>query len=267
MEPSPAPRRIALLVEYDGTVFAGSQAQPGQRTVQDTLEAALEEFTGERQRMRFAGRTDAGVHARGQVATLDTSTAHSPATFRAALNRFLPPDVAVRKACAAPIDFEPRFAARSRVYAYAIEDGRPPSPLTRKVAWQLTARLDTELMAVAAALLPRERRDWAAFASPVDAQRSTLRTLLGCAVQRCSTHAITVTMEADAFLPHQVRRTVGALRDVGLGRITPEAFARLVDGPPGSVGPTAPPQGLILEVVRYAQGTVDWHDDEDIPPA
>jgi tRNA pseudouridine38-40 synthase len=267
MDRSCAPRRIALLVEYDGTDFAGSQAQPRQRTVQDTLEAALWSFTGEQQRIRFAGRTDAGVHARGQVATLDTLTAHSPATFRAALNRFLPPDITVRAACAAPMGFDPRFAAQSRVYKYTIEDGRQPSPLTRQLAWQLTARLDTEQMASAAALLPRERRDWSAFASPVEPQRSAQRTLLGCAVQRGSTHAITVTMEADAFLPHQVRRTVGALRDVGLGRLTPDAFVRLVDGSPASVGPTAPPQGLILEVVRYAQGTVDWNDDEDIPPA
>jgi tRNA U38,U39,U40 pseudouridine synthase TruA len=91
--------------------------------------------------------------------------------------------------------------------------------------------------------------------------------LLSCAVQRCSPHCLAVTMEADAFLPHQVRRTVGALRAVGTGRMTPRAFAALLDGPPASVGPTAPPQGLTLEMVRYAQGTVDWHDDKDVPPA
>lgn len=260
-------RRIALLVEYDGTDFAGSQAQPQARTVQTTLEEALRAFTGEQQRLRFAGRTDAGVHARGQVVILDTVTAHAPARFRAALNRFLPPDVAVRAACAVAPTFDPRRAARARVYSYAIVDGRPRAPLTRRAAWQLTATLDVEAMARAAALLPRAARDWSAFAGPLPGGRSPLRTLHACAVQRCAAHRVTVTMEADAFLPHQVRRTVGALCEVGTGRLAPEAFARLLDGPPGGAGPAAPPQGLTLERVRYARGTVEWDDDEDLPAA
>jgi tRNA pseudouridine38-40 synthase len=267
MQATPALRRIALLVEYDGTAFAGSQAQPQQRTVQDVLEAALEQLTGERQRMRLAGRTDAGVHARGQVATLDTQTAHPPQVFCAALNHFLPADVAVRSASEVALDFDPRFAAHSRVYTYAIQDGQGRSPLSRRTAWQLNASLDSERMADAAASLPRARRDWSAFASPLGPQRSPVRTLLACAVQRCSAHDIVVTMEADAFLPHQVRRTVGALRDVGVGRLTAEAFAALADGPAASVGPTAPPHGLTLETVRYAQGMVDWDDDENVSPA
>ena len=107
-------RRIALLVEYDGTEFGGAQAQLNSRTVQDVLEDALAAFTGERQRVRLAGRTDSGVHALGQVVTLDTRTSHAPERFVAALNRYLPLDVAVRAACEVSTTFEPRRSARSR---------------------------------------------------------------------------------------------------------------------------------------------------------
>ncbi len=259
-------RRIALLVAYDGTEFAGSQAQPRARTVQVAIEDALASFTAERQRVRFAGRTDAGVHAQGQVVTLDTLTAHAPARFMEALNRYLPRDVAVRAACAVPAEFDPRRRARARLYRYRIEDGRPRSPLTRRMAWQLKAPLDAEAMARAAETLPRLATDWSAFAGPVPAERTTVRTLAACRVQRCAPHCIEVWMEAASFLPHQVRRTVGALAEVGAGRMTVEAFARLRDGAPASAGPSAPPQGLTLIAVQYAQGMVDWDDDEDVPP-
>lgn len=269
-------RRIALLVEYDGTAFAGSQAQPSSRTVQQTLETAVEAFTAETQRLRFAGRTDAGVHALGQVVTLDTATDHSPPRWREALNHFLPLDVAVRSACLAPSGFEPRRHATSRRYRYVIEDGRSRSPLTRHIAWRRDHTLDTEAMAEAVALLPRTRRDWSAFAGRLPEGRSTLRTLLSCKVRRCGPHRIEVWMEADAFLPHQVRRTVGALERVGAGRLSPSAFAQLVEAAPASAGPAAPPQGLTLIAVRYPSGlldwdaldreTVDWDDNEDVPP-
>jgi tRNA pseudouridine38-40 synthase len=260
-------RRIALLVEYDGTQFVGSQSQPGQRTVQDTLEAAVMRFTGEQQRLRFAGRTDSGVHARGQVATLETSTRHEPARWVAALNRFLPADVAVRAACEVTADFDPRRSAQSRRYTYAIEDGRPRSPLTQRQAWQLEAALDVAAMSLAASLLPTEQRDWSAFSGPLEPGRSPLRSLQACTVRRTAPHRVQVSMEAESFLPHQVRRTVGALRDVGMGRLTPQAFAGLLDSTPASVGPAAPPQGLTLVAVRYARGMVDWHDDEDLSTA
>ncbi len=256
-------RRIALLVEYDGTEFAGSQAQLRQRTVQDVIEHALASFTGERQRVRFAGRTDAGVHALGQVVTLDTQTAHAPARFIEAVNRYLPFDVAVRAACEVLMAFDPRRSASSRLYRYAIEDGRPRSPLTRRTAWQIKAPLDAEAMARAAETLPRSATDWSAFAGRVPADRSTVRTLTACEVLRCEPYRIVVQMEAQAFLPHQVRRTVGALVEVGVGRLTVEAFARLLDGTPSSAGPSAPAQGLTLVAVRYAQGMVDWDDERD----
>jgi tRNA pseudouridine38-40 synthase len=251
-------RRIALLVEYDGTPFAGSQAQPGRSTVQLALETALEAFTTEKQRVRFAGRTDAGVHAVGQVVTLDTTTAHPATRFRDALNHFLPEEVGVRAACEVSSDFDPRRDATSRLYRYVIEDGRPRSPLTRRRAWQRRDPLDNRSMSRAASLLPRERSDWSAFAGPLSEERSALRTLHRCEVKRCAPHRLEVWMEADAFLAHQVRRTVGALERVGVGRMQPEEFAGLVEAPPSSVGPAAPPQGLTLMTVQYPEGVVDF---------
>ena len=263
-------RRIALLVEYDGTNFSGSQAQAHGRTVQDVLETAVRAFTGERLRVAFAGRTDAGVHAAGQVVALDTATAHDAATFRSALNHFLPDDAAVRRAAEVATDFDPRRDARSRVYRYAIVDGGERSPLRRRQAWLVTQQLDAGRMMEAAEALPRGARDWAAFAGPVAEDYSTVRTLMCCRVRRCGTTEdgagqLTVTMEADGFLPRQVRRTAGALERAGAGALDPQQFAALVDGPPASVGPVAPPEGLTLMAVRYAPGTVIWDDDEDLP--
>ncbi len=252
--------RIALRLEYDGTEFSGSQTQPDRRTVQATLEAALESVTGECQRIEFAGRTDAGVHATGQVAALDTQRTYSPATFRAALSHFLPEDMAVQAAAEVGQHFDPRRDAVSRRYRYEIEDRRERSPLRRHRAWQRRQHLDAEAMAAAAEELPRELTDWAAFASRVAKGYPTVRTLLDMTVQRCGPHRITVTVEADGFLQHQVRRMVGTLVEVGEGTRTPADYAALVDGAPGSVGSTAPPQGLTLVAVRYAPGTVDWDD-------
>ncbi len=251
-------RRLALLLEYDGTDFAGSQSQRATRTVQDTVEAAIAEFTGERRRVAFAGRTDAGVHATGQVVALDTEAAHDPATWRDALNHFLPEDVVVREIAEVGDRFDPRRHATSRCYRYRVEDGRGRSPLGRRAAWQVPRRLDAAVMAEAAARLPRTPTDWSAFCGPVAEGYSTVRTLARCDVQRCGPGAMTVVVEAGGFLPHQVRRTVGALERVGSGRMSAEAFAALVEGPPGSAGPAAPPQGLTLVAVRYPPGTLDW---------
>ena len=251
-------RRIALLVEYDGTDFSGSQAQPGRRTVQGVIEDAIFEYSGERRRVAFAGRTDAGVHARGQVVALETERTDPAETVRAALNHCLPEDVAVRSAVEAAPTFDPRRDASARCYRYYIEDGRSRSPLSRRDRWQRRRALDDRAMAEAATLLPHGRRDWSAFAGRISDGTSCVRTLLSLVVRRAASDALEVTMEADAFLAHQVRRTVGALERVGVGALTPEAFAELADGLASSAGPAAPPQGLTLEAVRYAPGAVEW---------
>ncbi len=255
-------RRIALLLEYDGADFAGLQSQDGPRTVQDALERALGKLTGECRRISFAGRTDAGVHARGQVGSFLTRVDHDAETWRNGLNHFLPGDLAVIEACETARDFDPRRDAIARRYRYVIECGRGRAPLTRGRAWQLSCTLDVERMAAAAAMLPREGRDWAAFGGPVSEDYPTVRTLLECSVRAvCGgrrAQRVAITMEATGFLPHQVRRMAGALERVGTGALEPHEFAALIDGPPGSAGKAAPPQGLTLECIRYERDAVTW---------
>jgi tRNA pseudouridine38-40 synthase len=251
-------KRLALLLEYDGANFSGSQSQRACRTVQDTLEDALFDYTGEHQRISFAGRTDSGVHARSQVAAINIKRQDPTATVRNALNYYLPQDVAIRAVGEVDSDFDPRGDAVARCYRYRIQDGRPRGPLNRRDAWQRTCMLDHDAMAEAVALLPRGPRDWAAFAGVVEEDISTTRTLFSFRVHRYGPHIIDLTLEADAFLPHQIRRTVGALERVGSLKLKPQAFAALVDAPANSVGPSAPPHGLILEAVRYELGAIDW---------
>ena len=268
-----ASRRYALLLEYDGTELAGSQAQAAVRTVQGDLEEAARRLSRQTVRVAFAGRTDAGVHAVGQVAALTLPGAHSPETVRDALNHYLPRDVAVRAACRARERFEPRREAVARVYRYCLRDGTHRSPLSWRWAWERRAPLDEGAMAEAAAQWPREPADWAAFASPVSAGYPTVRTLYRCDVERRGVNRLAVTVEADGFLPHQVRRMVGALERVGMGLEGLAWPAAGLAGEPGSAGPTAPAHGLTLCSVRYPPGTVCWEvgtrddDDEDLPPA
>lgn len=254
-----ARRRVALLLEYDGADFAGLQVQPGRRTVQGTVEQALAQLTGETRRVAFAGRTDAGVHATGQVAAVDVTARHVPGRIQRALNHFLPEDVVVRSAAEVGQLFDPRRDAVARVYRYRLTDGRVRPVLGRRRSWYRERALDCRAMAGAAARLPLNvEQDWAAFAGPVGDGYPTVRTVGRCQVRREGPHAVTVTVEADGFLPHQVRRMVGALEWVGAGKMAPEAFGRLVDGPAGSAGPSAPPQGLTLLAVRYPAGAVVW---------
>ena len=239
---------------------------PAVRTVQWALEHALCEFSGEGQRVAFAGRTDAGAHALGQVVALDTASTHDTATFVRALNHFLPRDVAVRAAAEVERDFDPRRDAARRVYRYAIDDGGERSPLRRDRAWQLGQPLDGAAMAAAARALPRGERDWAAFAGPVPEGYSTVRELACLDVRRRAPRRLVLTMAASGFLPHQVRRTAGALQRVGAGTLDPAGFAALLDGPPASVGPVAPPQGLTLVAVRYPEGTLSWDGEPSEEP-
>lgn len=251
-------RRLALLLEYDGARFSGSQLQPGRRTVQGAVEEAFARLTGEAARAAFAGRTDAGVHALGQVAAVDTASMLAQDEVLHALNHLLPADVAVRAVANVEAGFDPRRHAVARMYRYTVRHGAPRSPLERAREWRRGGELDVDAMARAAALLPRGVRDWAAFAGKVPEGYTTVRTLRRCEVQRAGAHRLVVTMEADGFLPHQVRLTVGALARVGSGGLSPEAFAALADGAAGSAGPKAPPQGLVLVAVEYPPGLVCW---------
>ena len=245
---SAEPRRIALVLEYDGTGYRGSQYQENGPSIQGELESAVEKLTGVTVRASFAGRTDAGVHALGQVAALDVESRLSPAELVSGLNHFLPGDIAVRRAMEVAADFDPRRHARSRTYRYRIDNRPVRSPLTHQRAWHVPRPLDVAAMRRSAALLEGVH-DFAAFAGPYDG--STARTLRRCEIRReCG--GLALEMEAEAFLPHQVRRTVGPLVEVGLGRMTQDELAALLDeAQPSSAGPAAPACGLYLVRIAY----------------
>ena len=244
--------RIILVVEYDGTDYHGSQYQANAPTVQAEIEKALKMLTGEKTRIKMASRTDAGVHARGQVVAFDTAAALSPHEFVDGLNHFLPDDIAVKEAHRAAADFNVRRMATSREYRYYIFNSPARSPLRQKHACRVEGELNLENMNCACRALIG-RHDFASFVASEETARAknTVRDVFKAEAARDG-EMIVFTMAASSFLPHQVRNTVGALIRVGQGRMTVEEFYDLVAaGTPGLAGPTAPAAGLCLERVDY----------------
>ena len=250
-------RRCArATIEYDGTAFAGSQVQPNARTVQGELEGALNRLIGERIRVRLAGRTDAGVHATGQVAAFclprEIPLAGGLPELRRRLNAVLPPDLAVRALGWTRPGFDPRRDALRRVYRYRIRTGGDVRPLDRHRTVEIDGALDVGAMRAAAARLVGER-DFAALGS--DAHGATVRHLAEVRVTRRGT-LIEVRVTANAFLRRMVRGIVAVLLEVGRGRLAPEAVTELL-GRPGRAldGRAAPSRGLTLERVVYPSAT------------
>jgi len=241
-------RRLALVLEYDGGRYGGSQVQKHTPSIQGELESALRNLTGERLRVAFAGRTDAGVHATGQVAAFTTASTLEADVIVRALNAHLPEQIAVRRALDAPEEFDPRRHASSRTYRYTIYNAPLRSPLWRDRAWHVAEPLDLAAMREAAGALLGER-DFAAFSRREGV--STVRCLRRADVQE-QPPLLFVELEANAFLRQQVRRTVGALVQVGIGRLSVPAFRDLLRGAePASAGPVAPAHGLCLVRVTY----------------
>ena len=256
--------RIALLLEYEGTGFAGSQYQKNARTIQDALERGLRTLTGEPIRVALAGRTDAGVHARGQVVAFATGSSHAPDVFVRALNHHLPDQIAVRKAREVALAFDPRRHAVSRWYRYTIHSSRQRPALARRFVWHVAEPLDSVAMGDAAASLVGER-DFAAFTQPSVARRRSTRRWMKRAEVSSRGNRISLDVEANAFLPHQVRRIAGALMEVGRGRQSPREFEAMArEARPGSASFTAPARGLCLMKVRYEDGLFDDETDEDV---
>lgn len=255
-------RRIALLIEYDGAAYGGSQRQATVPSIQATLEGAVERLTGRPVRTAFAGRTDAGVHATGQVVAFDTEAGHSVEVWQRALNALLPRDIAVRAVAEVEAGFDPRRHARSRTYRYQIWNAPVRSPLASRTMWHVASRLDIELMARAAGMLEGEH-DFAAFGGSPGPGRSTWRRIIQAGLAG-EGECVRFTVEGTAFLPHQVRRTVGALVEIGHGRLAPASFKEWLARPEtGIAGPAAPPHGLCLIRVDYEErGPLFGGDDE-----
>ncbi|HET7521363.1 MAG TPA: tRNA pseudouridine(38-40) synthase TruA [Candidatus Limnocylindria bacterium] len=252
----PAGKRICAraVIEYDGTAFAGSQYQPNARTVQGELEEALNRLTGERIRVRFAGRTDAGVHATGQVAAFCLpDRASGPQggwpVLRQRLNGLLPADLAMRSLSAAPAGFDPRRDAVERVYRYRIRMADDKRPLERHRTLEIDDRLDVAAMRRAAERLLGER-DFAALGS--DRHGRTVRHLREVRIVQRGT-SVEVRVTANAFLRRMVRSIVALLIEVGRGRLDATAAERTLSaGGRALSGRAAPARGLTLERVIYS---------------
>jgi len=243
------PVRYRATVEYDGTDFSGFQLQPAARTVQGELEAALAQLSdGRRQRVDGAGRTDAGVHATGQVIAFTYAGRLTRDQLTEALNGLLPNDVAVRDIRRVPASFHPRFAARYREYRYTIWNG-PRSPLHERTALLVRVPLDTAAMGRAAAAFVG-RRDFSAIGGAIG---HPVRTVHAVRVRR-SGPLVTIDVRADAFLRGMVRRMVALLLAVGKGSLDEAGVAAaLAAGKPALAGAAAPARGLCLRRVALGR--------------
>lgn len=263
-----------LIVAYDGRAFHGWQRQPGLRTVQGVLEETVHALTGEAVEVRGTGRTDAGVHALGQVAAFDAEVEMPAHGWLRALNGKLPPDVAVREVAPCAPGYDPRFDARGKTYRYLLHVAETPSPLWHERAWHLGPRrarpwpggrgrrrprdfLDLRAMRRACDVL-RGEHDFQAFRASADTRESTIRRLGEVRLQEGyagDPEVLALTVRGNAFMQHMVRILAGTLVDVGRQRLTPPQVGDLL-GPRASrqdAGETAPPGGLYLVSVRLGR--------------
>lgn len=247
--------RVWAVVAYDGTDYQGFQRQANGPTVQAVLETALAQVTGEERAILAAGRTDAGVHAEGQVIAFDTEWRHPVAALQRALNAVLPPDVAIRRMGQAQPGFHPRYDAWSRHYRYTVYNHPVRSPLARRTALHVVESLDLAAMQRASHWLVGEH-DFATFGQPTHGESTTRRVLQ--AEWSGESPWLYFDIEANAFLYRMVRSLVGTLLEVGKGRMTVQAFREVLIGRKrAQAGPTAPPHGLCLIEVKYSQGCVE----------
>lgn len=241
--------RVKAVVAYDGTDYLGFQRQAAGSTVQQTLETALESITGAGVRVLAAGRTDAGVHAEGQVIAFDTDWRHGLSDLKRAMNAMLPQDIAVSEMVRAASGFHPRYDARSRRYRYTIYNAPVRAPLARRTSLHWAGPLDLEAMQSVTPWIVGER-DFAAFGRPPQGEVTVRRVIE--AGWTFDTPWLFFEIEANAFLFRMVRSIVGTLLRIGQRRLAPDEFgAILASRDRSQAGPTAPAHGLCLVKVRY----------------
>ncbi len=243
-------RNIKLTIAYDGTDFRGWQRQPEQRTVQQVLDEAIEKLTGSRPHTHASGRTDAGVHALGQVVNFLSTSRHGPEVFIKALNAMLPRDLRVVDASEAPQAFHATLDARSKRYRYRIDNSQYASPFEQRYAWQLFHRLDIDAMNLGALALVG-RHDFHSFETDWPNRLSSVRTIYDAVVIR-EGDLVFVEVEADGFLYNMVRAIAGTLSLVGTGKRPANWVGEVLRAENRiEAGPTAPAKGLFLLRVHY----------------
>lgn len=248
---------IKLTIQYDGTDYVGWQRQAEGVSIQGLFEDALKPIEGAPVTVHGAGRTDAGVHALGQVASVRLTATLDAVTMARALNAVLPRDVRVRDVAEAAPDFHARFSATGKHYRYRILNGGAGSPFDQRYHWHVPQALDFEAMGRAARVL-EGRHDFAAFAATGTASATTERTVTAVRLNRgfagwdVQGALVTIDVEGEGFLRHMVRNIAGTLVEIGLGRWPASAMPDiLASRDRGRAGTTAPPQGLFLMSVKY----------------
>ena len=242
--------KFILLIEYDGTQYYGFQWQVGLPTIQSELEQAIRQFCGQSSRVMAASRTDAGVHAKGQVVSFWAKSTLDTMTLIRALNYYLPRDIAVKAAYRASGDFNVRRDALSREYRYYILNSNTRSPFSRRFALFIPKMLDIQAINEACQLIQGEN-DFASFASSLDGNKSTLRNVYEAGIEKKGDFTV-FRIVANSFLPHQVRSTVGLLIRLGLGKIDIDDFRDIMEARSlGLAGPLSPACGLCLNKVNY----------------
>lgn len=254
-------RYIRLKIEYDGTNYHGWQSQKSGGTIQDIITDRIKSITGEDVRLTGASRTDAGVHALGQVAVFGTDSSLGPEVIIRALNAKLPPDIRILDAKETDKDFHPRYQAVKKSYFYIISEGKQQSAFLDRYVWNVRSCLDLDSMGKAAILLIGEH-DFSSFRASGCGAKHPVRTVSSVDIARIEEISfmtfpikgdfIKIRMEANAFLRHMVRNIVGTMVEVGRGKISIEEFRRIFQARDRTIaGPTAPAQGLFLEKIIY----------------
>ena len=244
-------RNIKLIIEYEGTRYAGWQIQQNLPTIQGIIQEKIKIITGEDIKLTASSRTDAGVHALGQVANFCTESRIPPYSIQMGLNALLPDDIVIKKAEEAPLDFDSRQNAKAKTYRYLILNRSYPSAIYRNFSWHVFQKLDIDAMTKAAGYLIG-KKDFTSFrAAECDAPHS-MREILSFSIEKNDDGFLELEVKGTAFLRHMVRIMVGTLVAVGKGKIKPNDFQAIIGAKDRRLaGMTAPPQGLFLKEVEY----------------
>ncbi len=244
-------RKIKMVLRYDGTCYHGWQRQKEERTIQGVIEEKIRIITGEFSTLIASGRTDAGVHALGQVCHFLTNSSIAPDAIRKGLNSLLPDDILIKEVQEAPDHFHARYSARSKVYEYRILNRPQPDPFLRLYSWHVPFQLNREVMKECLNLL-YGWHDFSSFRSSGSENMNPIREMISAELQSIGDGILRIVFEADGFLRHMVRNIVGTLVKMGEGKGDVGAFQKILESKDRQkAGIKSPPQGLYLVTVRY----------------
>ena len=244
-------KNFKLIIEYDGSSYYGWQRQKNKKTIQGEIEKAIMTITGKKIALTGSGRTDAGVHAFGQVANFYCDTEISPEVFQRGLNGLMPKDIIIKECNTVDEKFHARYDAKTKTYRYKILNRTIPAAICRQYAWFIKKKLDLDAMQ-SAILHIIGTNDFKAFEGAGSPRSSTKRRVINAGLQQKEKEYLIFEIEADGFLRFMVRNIVGTLLDVGLCKITPDDFKKiLLSKDRNLAGATAPPHGLFLMNVKY----------------